>query len=112
MCAVSPTGDMIYVTTNADTLLTLNSDGTLISTFTDTELRRPWGVHVTPAGQVLVSGYDSHTVIQVDFEGKKKLTTLATQKDGINLPVSVCYNTKSDSVIVGLYSSNNIIELK
>ena len=86
-CAVSPSGYKIYVTHYSQhKLLTLAGDGTVISTFTDSELRSPWGVNVTPAGQVLVCGYFSHTVIQVDRGGEKKIATLATQKDGIKHP--------------------------
>ncbi|KAH3779132.1 hypothetical protein DPMN_180611 [Dreissena polymorpha] len=111
-CAVSPSGDRIYVTNyEHHKLLTLARDGTVISTFTDTELQRPWGVHVTPAGQVLVCGHFSHTVIQVDREGKKKIATLATQKDTIKYPLSVFYNWKSGSVIVGQNDKENILVL-
>ncbi|KAH3799555.1 hypothetical protein DPMN_153166 [Dreissena polymorpha] len=75
-CAVSPSGDKIYVT-NYDNhkLLTLARDGTVISTFNDPELQHPQGVNVTPAGQVLVWCQSSHTVIQVDREGRKKIAT-------------------------------------
>ncbi|XP_052267088.1 uncharacterized protein LOC127868936 isoform X2 [Dreissena polymorpha] len=110
-CAVSPSGDRIYVTNNRQhKLLTLAKDGTVISTFTDTELRGPSGVHVTPAGQVLVCGFASNTVIQVDREGKKKIATLATEKDGIKkYPRSVFYNQKSGSVIVGQCNENIVV---
>ncbi|XP_052275453.1 uncharacterized protein LOC127874845 isoform X2 [Dreissena polymorpha] len=109
-CAVSPSGDRIYVTNGYQhKLLTLARNGAVISTFTDTELTFPKGVNVTPAGQVLVCGQNSNTVIQVDREGKKKIATLATQKDGLNNPLSVFYNQKSGSVIVGQYNNENIL---
>ena len=66
-----------------DKLLTLARDGSVLATFTDTALQCPRGIHVTPAGQVLVSGWGSNTIIQVDSEGKRKLATLATHEDGI-----------------------------
>ncbi|KAH3851953.1 uncharacterized protein LOC127874844 [Dreissena polymorpha] len=110
-CAVSPSGDRIYVTIrNQHKLLTLAKDGAVISTFTDTELAYPYGVNVTPAGQVLVCGRNSNTVIQVDREGKKKIATLATQKDGLKSgAVSVFYNQKTGSVIVGQRNNENIL---
>ncbi|KAH3802905.1 hypothetical protein DPMN_156702 [Dreissena polymorpha] len=112
-CAVSPTGDKIYVTDyNRHQLLTLSRDGTLLSTFTDHELQNSLGVHVTPAGQVLVCGYSSNTIIQVDEEGKRKLGTIAKQKDGLNGPVSVCSNSATNSVIVGQYYQTKIIVLE
>ncbi|KAH3710262.1 uncharacterized protein LOC127857157 [Dreissena polymorpha] len=108
-CEVSPSGDRIYVTNyNRSMLLTLARDGTVISNFTDTELKNPRGVHLTPAGQVLVCGQSSNTVIQVDREGKKKIATLATQKDGLQSPHTVFYNRKSGSVIIGQYNDENI----
>ncbi|KAH3806310.1 hypothetical protein DPMN_134629 [Dreissena polymorpha] len=81
-CAVSPTGDRLYIT-NWHKLLTLARDGTLLATYTDPALVRPRGLHVTPAGQVLVCGYLSHTVLQVGWEGESKLANLATWEDGV-----------------------------
>ncbi|KAH3750080.1 uncharacterized protein LOC127848532 [Dreissena polymorpha] len=108
-CALSPDGDWIYVTNfSQHTLTTLATDGTVISTFTDPELQGPKAVHVTPTGQLLVCTFNSHTVIQVDHEERKKIATLASQKEGVSYPVSVCYNTNSHQIIVGAYASNNI----
>ncbi|KAH3840080.1 hypothetical protein DPMN_113522 [Dreissena polymorpha] len=105
-CAVSPAGDRIYVTNfSQQKLLTLGTDGTLISTFDHPELQSPCGVHVTPAGQVLVCGFISNTVVQLDREGSKKLATLASQKDGLSQPVSVYYNTNIHQIIVGQNNS-------
>ena len=78
-CAVSPTGDRLYIINyRLNKLLTLARDGTLLATYTDPALGRPDGLHVTPAGQVLVCGWMSHTVLQVGWEGESKLATLAT----------------------------------
>ncbi|KAH3749511.1 hypothetical protein DPMN_184009 [Dreissena polymorpha] len=62
----------------------------------------PSGLLVTPLGQVIVCGFDSFTVIQVDREGRKKLATLASQREGLIFPVSVCYNSNSHQIIVGI----------
>ncbi|KAH3714908.1 hypothetical protein DPMN_057610 [Dreissena polymorpha] len=78
-CVVSPTGDKLYVTNpSKHKLLTLARDGCVIAIFADLELISPTSVHVTPAGQVLVSGGDSHTILQIDSKGIRKLATLAT----------------------------------
>ncbi|KAH3894915.1 hypothetical protein DPMN_019075 [Dreissena polymorpha] len=68
-CAVSPTGDRLYIISwYQNKLLTLARDGTRLATYTDPALHGP-------SGQVLVCGYLSHTVLQ--------LATLATQeRDG------------------------------
>ncbi|KAH3707255.1 hypothetical protein DPMN_066654 [Dreissena polymorpha] len=108
-CAVSPAGDRIYVTNRGQhKLLTLAIDGTLISTFNYPELKYPRGVHVTPAGQVLVC--TSKNVIQVNREGKKKLATLLSQKDD-DQTLSICYNKYIDRITVGT-GGHTIFDLK
>ncbi|KAH3749422.1 hypothetical protein DPMN_183920 [Dreissena polymorpha] len=109
-CAVSPTGDKLYITdTSHDKLLTLARDGSVLATFTDPALQGQGGIHVTPAGQVLVCGGSSHTIIQVDDEGRKKLAILATKEDGVVNPRSVCYNRHTASILVGLYYNNILV---
>ncbi|KAH3727575.1 hypothetical protein DPMN_053514 [Dreissena polymorpha] len=67
-CAVSPTGDRLYITSYwYNKLLTLARDGTLLATYTDPALGGP-------SGQVLVCGDWGNTVQQ--------LATLATKEDG------------------------------
>ncbi|KAH3749337.1 hypothetical protein DPMN_183834 [Dreissena polymorpha] len=109
-CAVSPTGDKLYIT--HDKLVTLARDGSVLATFTDPALIQPHDVHVTPAGQVLVCGFLSHTIIQVDDEGRKKLAILATKEDGVVYPLSVCYNRHTASILVALYFNSNILVFK
>ncbi|KAH3897550.1 hypothetical protein DPMN_021738 [Dreissena polymorpha] len=109
-CAVSPTGDMLYITSSIhNKLLTLARDGTLLATCSDPALGWPRGLHVTPAGQVLVCGYLSDTVLQVGWEGESKLANLATQKDGVRWPRSVCYSSTTSSIIVGQLGDNILV---
>ncbi|XP_052235686.1 uncharacterized protein LOC127847672 isoform X4 [Dreissena polymorpha] len=113
MCAVSPSGDKIFVTNFAhDKVITLARDGTVLCTFTDPELVWPRGIHVTAQGQVLVCGGESGNILQLDGEGKKKLATLATRSDGLHLPLSVCYNRSSTSIIVGQLQRADILVFK
>ncbi|XP_052246517.1 uncharacterized protein LOC127855151 [Dreissena polymorpha] len=112
-CAVSPSGDKIFITNNSHhKVLTLARDGTVLQTFTDPDLQRPWGIHATALGQVLVCGWSISTIIQLDGEGKKKLATLATKRDGLIYPHSVFYNRSTASIIVGQLCSDNIIVLR
>ncbi|KAH3895530.1 hypothetical protein DPMN_019695 [Dreissena polymorpha] len=109
-CAVSPTGDRLYITNwHPAKLLTLARDGTLLATYTDPALVYPSGLHVTPAGQVLVCGNWSHTVLQVGWEGESKLATLATQEDGVSWPRSVCYSSTTSSIIVGQWDDTILV---
>ncbi|KAH3693674.1 hypothetical protein DPMN_081114 [Dreissena polymorpha] len=112
---MSPAGDRIYITNHSQNkLITFATDGTLISIFTDPEFQLPRGVHVTPSGQVLVCGYSSYSVIQVDHEGRKRLVTLVSKTDGVSSQISVCYNTKTHQSLVGQYYNNkiNVFELQ
>ncbi|KAH3794006.1 hypothetical protein DPMN_147535 [Dreissena polymorpha] len=112
-CAVSPSGDKIFVTNNTDDkVLTLARDGTLLHTFTDPDLQDPEGIHVTDLGQVLVCGFDSKTILHLDGEGKKKLATLARMSDGLDRSWSVCFKRSKASLIVGQADSNNIVVFK
>ncbi|KAH3894962.1 hypothetical protein DPMN_019122 [Dreissena polymorpha] len=109
-CAVSPTGDRLYITSyNQDKLHTLARDGTLLATYTDPALRGPEGLHVTPAGQVLVCALQPHTVLQVGWEGQSKLANLATWEDGVRSPWSVCYSSTTSSIIVGQWADNILV---
>ena len=109
-CAVSPTGDRLYIISPwQHKLLTLARDGTLLATYTDPALEWPRGLHVTPAGQVLVCGAWSDTVLQVGWEGESKLANLATREDGVVWPWCVCYSSTTSSIIVGLGRNDNIL---
>ncbi|KAH3897829.1 hypothetical protein DPMN_022025, partial [Dreissena polymorpha] len=108
-CAVSPTGDRLYIINSYGKLLTLARDGTLLATYTDPALKSPEGLHVTPAGQVLVCGYWPYNVQQVSWKGERKLATLATKEDGVWLPESVCYSSTTSSIIVGLHRDNILV---
>ncbi|KAH3878969.1 hypothetical protein DPMN_002870 [Dreissena polymorpha] len=110
-CAVSLTGDRLYITSSStqNKLLTLARDGTLLATYTDPALGEPSGLHVTPAGQVLVCGWKFDTVQQVGWEGESKLATLATKEDGVWWPSSVCYSSTTSSIIVGQYGYNILV---
>ncbi|KAH3878246.1 hypothetical protein DPMN_002133 [Dreissena polymorpha] len=109
-CAVSPTGDRLYITSYwQHKLLTLARDGTLLATYTDPALDSPRGLHVTPAGQVLVCVGWPTTVLQVGWEGKSKLATLTTREDGVRSPWSVCYSSTTSSIIVGQWQDDIIL---
>ncbi|KAH3701888.1 hypothetical protein DPMN_076884 [Dreissena polymorpha] len=107
---MSPAGDKLYITNSKQNkLLTLGRNGTVLSIFMDPALNWLKGVHVTPAGQVLECGEASKTVLQVHSQGSKKLATLATQRDGLEEPWSVCYDSYTDSIIVGQFNNNSTI---
>ncbi|KAH3796033.1 hypothetical protein DPMN_149597 [Dreissena polymorpha] len=50
--------------------------------------------------------------MQVHRDGKRKIATMSLEADGFKAPLSVFYNMKSASVVVGLGSSPSIVVLK
>ncbi|XP_052269860.1 E3 ubiquitin/ISG15 ligase TRIM25-like isoform X2 [Dreissena polymorpha] len=105
-CAVSPDGDRIYVFNNSKQLVILSRDGTVISTLTDISLKSPSdvipGLHVTDLGQVLVCGFSTDTIVQVDRDGRQRLAEVVTAIDGVARPTSVYYSKNTGSIIVGM----------
>ncbi|KAH3718307.1 hypothetical protein DPMN_061110 [Dreissena polymorpha] len=116
-CAVSPDGDRIYVTNSySRQLVTLSRDGTVISTLTVPDLSSPVGVlpglHVTDSGQVLMCGYYTDTIYQLDRDGRQILAEVVTKNNGVINPISVYYSKNTETIIVGTYYNDNIIVFK
>ncbi|XP_052782261.1 uncharacterized protein LOC128218595 [Mya arenaria] len=108
--AISNDGKTIYITNfSNDQLITLDNLGNKLATFTDPDLRGPWGVHVTTAGHVFVCCYNSDTVLQVDKDGKTKLATLARKQDGVHYPRAVYSSSRTSSLVVGGYKDTLLV---
>lgn len=100
----------IYVTDHDKYLfITLDSLGHKLSKLSDPQLQMPTGLCVEDNGSVFVCGWDSNTVVQVDREGKKKMTTLVTGADGVRGPESLCYDRKARTLLVGQYNNGLLL---
>ncbi|XP_052782259.1 uncharacterized protein LOC128218593 [Mya arenaria] len=100
--AISYDGKTIYITNyDEHQLITLDNNGNKLALLTDPDMKKPTGVHVTPAGHVFVCCYDSGTVLQVDKDGEKKLATLARKEDGLYGPGDLFFSSSTSSLIVG-----------
>ncbi|XP_052814052.1 uncharacterized protein LOC128241115 [Mya arenaria] len=111
--AVSHCGERIYATNSyTNTLVTFNRNGEVLSSLKDPELQQPSRVCVSTSGHVFVCGTGSHTVVQVDREGRKKLDTVATAADGLCKPQSVWICEQTSIIIVGNHVSDKIIIAK
>ena len=114
-CAVSPDGSCIYIT-NIDhhQFITLNKDGTKLSTLTHPELKDSQCVHVSPRGHVFVSCTALGSVVQVGIkeDGTQTVTTIAGKNNELTAPFSLCFNSSSNTLVVGEYCGNKIVELK
>lgn len=103
-------GPMVcYLIVLPDAFMTLTIQGQILNVFKNPELQRPYGVHVMPVGHVLICGWSSHSVKQVDCEGRKKLATLATRKDGMLLPLSVFYKRNTNAILIGQDINNMML---
>ncbi|XP_052782209.1 uncharacterized protein LOC128218556 isoform X2 [Mya arenaria] len=101
-CAISNDGKTIYITNNSKhQLITLDNKGNKLALLADLDMEEPTGVHVRAAGHVFVCCEGSNTVLQVDKDGKKKLTILARKKDGLNEPRDLFFSSRTSSLIVG-----------
>jgi len=113
MCSVSPDGSRIYITDNThDQLVTLDKDGTKLSTLTHPELKDPSELHVTTHGHLFVSCPALGTVVQViEKNGGQTVTTLAGQ-EMLTTPRALCYNSSNNSIVFGQCENDNIVELQ
>ncbi|XP_052818037.1 uncharacterized protein LOC128244062 [Mya arenaria] len=101
-CAISNDGKTIYITNySKHQLITLDNNGNKLALLTDTDMKHPTGVHVTPAGHVFLCCRYSGIVLQVDKDGKKKLATLARKTDGVYKPGDLFFSSRFSSLIVG-----------
>ena len=107
-CAVSPDGSRLYVTNwGYNKLLTLSMDGTVLSSLDDPALRMPTGIHVSETGLLLICGYTSDNVVQVDDDGG--VVTLASKEDCLYSPESVYYSASTGRLIVGNQNGNILV---
>ncbi|KAH3811967.1 hypothetical protein DPMN_140385 [Dreissena polymorpha] len=59
--------------------------------------------------QVLIWGMESHTILQVDSDGKHRMAAVVTDEDGVHWPLSVCSRKIKESLIVGMKDNDNIM---
>ena len=121
-CAISPDGSRIYITNNDHSqLVILNKDGTKLFTLTHPELKNPLYVHASLPDHVFVSCHHSNTVVHVLVkidETQKvdlRLTPLVMMKGeekGLTDPTALCFNSSKNTLVVGLFKNDNIVELQ
>lgn len=112
---LSDNGVTIYITNfDKHLLITLYRSGQLQSEFSSSKLEKPVGVCTADNGTIFVSGQDSCKILQVDSDGRRELSTVATHTDGIKQPRSLCYDKTTRQLIAGQRESDKIVvfELK
>ncbi|XP_053402492.1 uncharacterized protein LOC128557894 [Mercenaria mercenaria] len=108
--SVSTNRDRVYVADNDKGVITLDIQGNYLSTFTDPDLVRPWGVCTDKRGNILVCGFESSNIVQISEYSKTKLGIIKTKQ----YPVSVCFSPHQNKLAVTHYNSNtvNVYELE
>ncbi|WAR19413.1 hypothetical protein MAR_001251 [Mya arenaria] len=113
--AVSAGGGRLYINDYYnDTLVTVDIQGRVLATLKDENLKGTRCVHVSPSGNVFLCGSTSNTILQVDSEGKHRLTTLATKENGVPVcrPQALCFDSRTSSLLVGQHGTDNLLVLK
>jgi len=114
-CAVSTDGSLVFITNSThNQLITLNKDGTKLSTLTHPELQNPVSLHVTPLGQMFVSCCGLDTVVQVVRmkDGKQTVKPMAGKRESLNKPIAVYFNNSHNTLVVGMGENDNIVEVQ
>jgi len=90
----------IYVTDfNLDTITKLDSSLKVLKTFSDPQLRRPYGITSVGDGQLLVCSWWNHSIVHVNVNSGK-MTTILGQEDGIVRPNSLAYCPQQRTLFV------------
>ena len=111
-CAVSPGGSRIYITNNDQSqLVILNRDDIKLSTLTLPRLKYPVEVHVTSLHHVFVCFCHLVQTVTIN-EGKQIVTPLAGDEEGLTEPTALCFNSSTNTLVVGQYCNDNIVALQ
>lgn len=103
-CHICANGNVLYITDEYSGLITLDTTGKVLAKFTDPELTEAQGVCVDCEGNVLVSGFESDTVIKVDSSGRKKLGTVIRDSGDISDPKCLCFVKERLQLYVGQWN--------
>ncbi|XP_053385637.1 uncharacterized protein LOC128546137 isoform X1 [Mercenaria mercenaria] len=104
--ALNVSNHSMFVTDENGKLTALSKDGKVIWTFSDSELRRPWGLCVLPGDIILASGIGSNNVLQIDKDGRK-IGELLGASEKLAFLYALAFDRKHSRLLIGS-SSNEI----
>lgn len=109
---VSDDGSKVYIL-NHTSLITLDSEGNRLSTFTNEELINAYGICVDSEGNVLLCGSDSVQILQISADGEHTLGTLSDKSAGIGSHRTIFFDRhRSVLLYAGMSYYLTILELK
>lgn len=103
------TSNKLFITNKAKNCLITMDDNGQMSQFNNPDLHEPTAVCVAENGTVFVYSKKYNTVLQVDTDWRK-ITILATEKEGLLEPRCMCFDDKEQRLLVG--QAGNILVLK
>ncbi|KAL4225439.1 hypothetical protein ACF0H5_016129 [Mactra antiquata] len=101
---VDTSGSVFYISDEMSGLYVVNTSGDLASTYFDQTLSEAQGVCVMDTGDVLVSGFQSDNVIEVDKTGTKKIRTLIQDAGYISDPKCLYFHEQTRDLYVGQWN--------
>ncbi|XP_045162980.2 uncharacterized protein LOC123527529 [Mercenaria mercenaria] len=106
--AFSDTGDKLFVTNGDDGVVAIDANGTYINTFKDENLAGAFGVCADNCGNIFVTGYNSHNVVQMSQDGKERFGEVVKKTDRISLAYSITVNTGDGTLIITQQDNDKI----
>ncbi|XP_053382765.1 uncharacterized protein LOC123540354 isoform X2 [Mercenaria mercenaria] len=104
--ALNDDGSLIYISNLNGGLVTIDSSGNHLYTFTDSELGRAGGVCVDGEGHVIVPDFSSDKILQLSSDGKKKLGIISHGSDYIYGTRTLCFDKQNAVLVVAGYDDN------
>lgn len=104
------TSKKLFITNmDKNCLITMDDDGQILSQLNDPDLQEPTAVCAADNSTVFVYSKKNNTVFQVD-PNLRKITILATDKEGLLYPRCMCFDDKRQRLLVE--QADNILVLK
>jgi hypothetical protein len=89
---VNDDGKMIHIADEFRGIITIDRDGNVLWKYTGQKLKSPWGICTDGHGQVIVSDFSSHNVVQLTPDGKF-LGKIISDEYILQNPRAVCFDT-------------------
>ncbi|XP_045173789.2 uncharacterized protein LOC123535264 [Mercenaria mercenaria] len=100
MIALSDTGDKIFVTDCKKGVVTVDTQGKHIETFSDTDVTNASAVCTDYKGNLFVGAKGSGNVVQLSQNGMKNVGVVVKKSDGMRKSLSICFDPRRCTLIV------------
>ncbi|XP_060594254.1 uncharacterized protein LOC132748662 [Ruditapes philippinarum] len=108
---MSVTSGTVIVTDGSDGAVCLNKDGTVIRELRDRRLKNTRGVCVADDGTIFLCAYQSNNIVMFNRDGNC-LGELIGKDFGLKTPISMFFDGRRNSLIVGCGSTNTLFVIE